>query len=77
MWRGSDALFDTLLVFENYPRGTQRREEVLGASDYGFSSQTHYPLSVIVTGGAGFTIDFGFDPSRFHLEDIHTMGHLE
>jgi amino acid adenylation domain-containing protein len=66
-------LFDSLLVVENYPQGQGRLAEVLGVRDYGFSSQTHFPLTVIVDPGRQLSIDIGFDPSRFHIKDIHSM----
>jgi amino acid adenylation domain-containing protein len=66
-------LFDTLLVVENYAQGQRRLAEVLGVREYGFSSQTHFPLTVIVDPGRQLSIDIGFDPSRFHIKDIHSM----
>ncbi|MGW7415243.1 non-ribosomal peptide synthase/polyketide synthase [Streptomyces sp. NPDC054863] len=66
---GHSTLFDTLIVFENYPvdrasfaqtdSGTLRPTGVKGRD------ATHYPLSLIVHEGDGLTLRLGHQPAAF------------
>ncbi|SMF97468.1 non-ribosomal peptide synthase domain TIGR01720/amino acid adenylation domain-containing protein [Methylomagnum ishizawai] len=61
------ALFDTLLVFENYPVD-QALREVGGRLRFGVPlhiDTTHYPLTLNITLGDNLGLAFGYDPARF------------
>ncbi len=59
---GDEPLFDTLVVFENYPRD-DRGTGLL--RDLSFVSHTHYPLHLRVRPGRRWSIDLVHDPGRF------------
>jgi len=69
--QGGQALFDTLLVFENYPV-----EQALGeASGVRFSpvqrhETTHYPLTLVIHAGAQLQIEFSYRQDAFVEADI-------
>ncbi|MCD5997228.1 amino acid adenylation domain-containing protein [Pseudomonas sp. CDFA 602] len=69
--QGGQALFDTLLVFENYPV-----EQALGeASGVRFSpvqrhETTHYPLTLVIHAGAQLQIEFSYRQDAFTEADI-------
>ncbi|WP_332847130.1 non-ribosomal peptide synthetase [Pseudomonas lactucae] len=81
--QGGQALFDTLLVFENYPV-----EQALGeASGLRFwpvqrHETTHYPLTLVIHAGAQLQIEFSYRQDAFAAADIarfseHLAGLLE
>ncbi|WP_349368672.1 amino acid adenylation domain-containing protein [Salinarimonas sp.] len=47
------ALFDSILVFENYPVPTTERDDALQARDLRISERTHYPATVLVSMRSG------------------------
>ncbi|GAB2609636.1 hypothetical protein GCM10027168_48270 [Streptomyces capparidis] len=59
-------LFDTLVVFENYPGGGELRDPsgTLRARDLDFSSPGHYPLSLMVLPGRRLRLRLGHDTTR-------------
>ncbi|TDD54174.1 amino acid adenylation domain-containing protein [Kribbella antibiotica] len=57
-------LFDTLFVFENYPERPDR-ESGLKLDAVGSLEQTHYPLTVVITGGEQLGVSIFFDPLRY------------
>ncbi|MET3717903.1 non-ribosomal peptide synthase/polyketide synthase [Pseudomonas sp. PvP001] len=69
--QGGQALFDTLLVFENYPV-----EQALGeASGLRFSpvqrhETTHYPLTLVIHAGAQLQIEFSYRQDAFIEADV-------
>ncbi|MCS3805174.1 amino acid adenylation domain-containing protein/non-ribosomal peptide synthase protein (TIGR01720 family) [Chromobacterium alkanivorans] len=67
-WAGRDnaQLFDTLLVFENYPADAMLRDEAagLGFETPRFSEHTNYPLTLAVIPGAALSVKLTFDRSR-------------
>jgi len=56
---GSAAMFDTLLVFENYPRDFAGQYTYLGTIE-----GTHYPLTLGVIPGDRLRIQLGFRPGQ-------------
>ncbi|MHC8319522.1 non-ribosomal peptide synthetase [Pseudomonas sp. GB2N2] len=69
-WAGQsgEALFDNILVFENYPiaRALQQGSEqgvVFGEVTH--LEQSHYPLSIAVTFGQTLTLHYSFDRALF------------
>ncbi|WP_221351969.1 non-ribosomal peptide synthetase [Streptomyces beigongshangae] len=87
-WSGLPAgtpLFDSLLVFENYPVG----DATAGAHgvhvrDLDAREATNYPLTVVISPGERLTVELGHDPRHFDaatarsLADqlLHTLGEL-
>ncbi|MBZ5520985.1 MAG: amino acid adenylation domain-containing protein [Acidobacteriia bacterium] len=68
---GGASLFDTILVFENYP--LDRAALTLPVSgltivDAAVRDASHYPLALAVTPGEGLRLRLDFDPSRFTVE---------
>ncbi len=78
---GGRALFDSILVFENYPREDSMRQDGGGGgiavSDVRAVEQSHYPLSAVVAPGAGLGLRLDFDRARYDapLAD-RLLGHL-
>jgi amino acid adenylation domain-containing protein/non-ribosomal peptide synthase protein (TIGR01720 family) len=72
-------LFESILVFENYPvdealRGPQRR---LTVGDVRFIEQTNYPLTVIASAAPDLTLQISYDAHRFSDATVARMlGHL-
>ena len=69
---GVAELFDTLLVFENYPLDVARTDpagtlEVAGVTAYGTG---HYPLALIVVPGERLTIHLEYDSARVAAETV-------
>ncbi|WP_183723571.1 non-ribosomal peptide synthetase [Paraburkholderia sp. WP4_3_2] len=76
--RGGSALFDTLLVFENYDTGERREDGVAEAGGLTVSAaaavnRTHYPLTLSVTPGQALSFEWAWDGE--HL-DRATIGRL-
>ncbi|WP_373296659.1 amino acid adenylation domain-containing protein, partial [Streptomyces sindenensis] len=62
---GLTELFDTLVVFENYPfdaEGLQEKSSGLNVTDVAGEDSTHYPLTLMVTPGTGLQIRVGYRP---------------
>ncbi|MGY2403239.1 amino acid adenylation domain-containing protein [Pseudomonas sp. SDO5271_S396] len=72
-----EALFDTLLVFENYP--VSKALEQGGGSGIKFGlpnayEQTSYPLTVLVDLGETLTLQFSFARAHFSDKAVHAYG---
>ena len=71
--RAGQALFDSILVLENYPM-----DDAIGrAADYGLHlsglrlhEQTSYPLTVVATVQEGLSLRLGYDRSRFAAQQV-------
>ncbi|WP_297835459.1 non-ribosomal peptide synthetase, partial [Pseudomonas sp.] len=79
-WAGhpGEALFDTLLVFENYPIAEQLQEKSLG-QDLTFSNvrveeNTNYPLTLSVLVGEQILLEFGYQHQHFDALTIEWLG---
>ena len=81
LWTGvSGDLFDTILVFENYPVS-----EVIGAQKWKLQveniliqDQTNYPLTVIVSGSKEFSISFNYNSLILKKEVVNEIrSHFE
>jgi amino acid adenylation domain-containing protein/non-ribosomal peptide synthase protein (TIGR01720 family) len=73
-------LFESLLVFENYPLDVQvlGSGERLKASDVWWFDQTNYPLTFVVTPGQELAFEIFYDKHRFAPEVVQRMlGHLQ
>ncbi|HEV7669607.1 MAG TPA: condensation domain-containing protein, partial [Thermoanaerobaculia bacterium] len=65
-------LFESLLVFENYPVGEALREQVVSVEvrDLRFIGKTNYPLSVVVDPGRELQLRISYDQPRFAGAEI-------
>ncbi|QUQ65089.1 non-ribosomal peptide synthetase [Kutzneria sp. CA-103260] len=69
---GVPTLFDSAVVFENYPVGTQR-----GIRDLDATEATNYALTVVGVPGETLTLGIGYDPELFDENTVRRMvGHL-
>ncbi|MFJ2485575.1 non-ribosomal peptide synthase/polyketide synthase [Pseudomonas sp. NPDC087639] len=70
--QGGEALFDNILVFENYPiaQALSQAGQGLVFGDVGNLEQTHYALSVAVTLGQQLALHYSFDRGQFASDVI-------
>ncbi|MCY1013674.1 amino acid adenylation domain-containing protein [Nannocystis pusilla] len=75
---GGRALFDTLLVFENYPVDeAAQRAESLPIEEFQAFEQTSYPLAITVAAGTTLDLRWMWEPAALRDEDIAQLwGHL-
>jgi amino acid adenylation domain-containing protein len=69
------SLFDSIVVFENYPVDTQVLEDNsnLTISNFRGVEQTNYPLTVVVIPGEQLSVRLNYDGSRFEQDTINRM----
>ncbi|WP_025110384.1 non-ribosomal peptide synthetase [Pseudomonas sp. H1h] len=77
-WAGQQggALFDSLLVFENFPVAEALKQGApagLSFSNLHNHERTHYPLTLGVEIGATLTLDFSYDSARFSADQVATL----
>ncbi|KQT57021.1 hypothetical protein ASG52_02790 [Methylobacterium sp. Leaf456] len=73
---GGEALFDTVLIFENYPVDPALREPAPGAlafRDPRVDEDTHYPLTVTVEAGETATVGFAYATDAFSQRDVEDI----
>ena len=73
---GGGELFDTLLVFENYPLDAAALAEPAGDLRMHLRGQdaTHYPLSLIVGPGERIQLRLDYDPRRLAAAETAAIG---
>jgi amino acid adenylation domain-containing protein/non-ribosomal peptide synthase protein (TIGR01720 family) len=74
--QGGEALFDNILVFENYPIAQalqQGAEQGVVFGEVANLEQTHYPLSVAVTLGQTLALHYSFDRAHFSTPAIERI----
>jgi non-ribosomal peptide synthetase component F len=74
------SLFESLVVFENYPIGTVGSQVAasLGLTEASSGSMGNYPLSLAAFPGASVRLKIEFDPSRIEpLTAERVLSHLE
>jgi non-ribosomal peptide synthetase component F len=74
---GHGELFDTLVVFENYPldaAGLRRSAGGLGIVDGLNRESTHYPLTLTVSLGDALGLDLAYRPDLFDRQRIEAAG---
>ncbi|MGE7955442.1 non-ribosomal peptide synthase/polyketide synthase [Pseudomonas sp. NPDC089530] len=74
---GGEALFDSILVFENYPVSEALEQGSPAGLRFGAIEsleQTHYPLTVLLAIGETLGLEFNYDPQAFGSEDIEQLG---
>ncbi|HEY0500383.1 MAG TPA: amino acid adenylation domain-containing protein, partial [Kutzneria sp.] len=69
---GVPTLFDSAVVFENYPVSSKQ-----GIRDLDATEATNYALTVVGVPGETLTLGIGYDPELFDLATVRRMvGHL-
>lgn len=70
------ALFDSIIVFENYPidASLRSRDNALAIHDLEFFERTNYPLTLIAVVGDQLSFKLTYDPKRFSSEAITGLG---
>ncbi|MFP2911948.1 condensation domain-containing protein, partial [Pyxidicoccus sp. 3LFB2] len=74
------SLFDSLLVFENYPieSSLRQRSGALQVLDVQAFNHTNYPLTAIVSPGPRLALTLSYEEARFSAETIdRLMGHWQ
>ncbi|NEE35558.1 amino acid adenylation domain-containing protein, partial [Streptomyces sp. SID7982] len=67
-------LFDSLVVFENYPVDTEEPGRFgLSLRDIEVTETTNYPLVLTAYDGARFRFDLGYDPARFDAATVRRL----
>ena len=71
-----EALFDSLLVFENYPVAEALRQAPGGLSFSGMQAQenTNYPLTLMVAQGERLRLNFDYRCSHFQADTVQSIG---
>jgi amino acid adenylation domain-containing protein/non-ribosomal peptide synthase protein (TIGR01720 family) len=70
-----EALFDTLLAFDNYPvdRTLEQRFGDIGVHDVQLIERTHYPMTLSIVPGEAMRMRSLYDPRRFSGAGIRRM----
>ncbi|MFF7061853.1 non-ribosomal peptide synthase/polyketide synthase [Pseudomonas sp. NPDC008258] len=78
---GGEALFDSLLVFENYPVSQALKQAAPGGLNFGEvinREQTNYPLTLAVVMGNKLSIKYGYDLGCWSDEHVNSIaGYLQ
>ncbi|WP_446731274.1 amino acid adenylation domain-containing protein [Pseudomonas sp. S11A4] len=79
--QGGDALFDSLMVFENYPIAEALAQGAPQGLRFGAVTnheQTNYPLTLLVHMGAELSVHFSYQRDHFAAASVAQLGaHLE
>lgn len=72
---GGQSLFDTLLVFENYPMGDAIPQDIGGLSvqNVDFAERTNYALTLVAIPGRELRLKMSFDSSRLRMKKAQRM----
>ncbi|MCI0495000.1 condensation domain-containing protein, partial [candidate division KSB1 bacterium] len=73
-------LFNSILVFENYPvsESMSEKEGSFKISDFEFFSRTNYPLTVVASPGKQIGLEIAYEKKRYDAETINRiLRHLE
>ncbi|WP_313062208.1 non-ribosomal peptide synthetase, partial [Pseudomonas rhodesiae] len=77
-WAGQQgALFDTLLVFENFPVAEALKQGAPAGLTFGplhNHERTHYPLTLGIELGASLRLEFSYDRARLSAEQVGRLG---
>jgi amino acid adenylation domain-containing protein/non-ribosomal peptide synthase protein (TIGR01720 family) len=75
---GGMSLFDSIVVFENYPINDQAAAtHGLGLRALSAVETTNYPLSLVVSPGERLSVEFGYDAALFDTASIERIaGHF-
>ncbi|WP_163030924.1 condensation domain-containing protein, partial [Pseudomonas viridiflava] len=69
---GGEALFDNILVFENYPmsEALQRAPDGLTFTELRNQEQAHYPLTLVIEAADVLSVRFSYDRQHFSAEAV-------
>src|SRR5690606_25174584 len=72
---GQDRLFDTLLVYENYPvdAAALAGAQGLAVTDFQSREYNHYPLSVVAMPGDELGLRIEYDTEVFDTADVEAL----
>ncbi|MGE7450413.1 amino acid adenylation domain-containing protein, partial [Pseudomonas qingdaonensis] len=73
---GGEGLFDTLLVFENYPVAEALQQGApagLRFFDTRNHEQTNFPLTLIIGLGAQLSVQYAYDQARFSRDSVEQI----
>ncbi|MDF2796222.1 MAG: pvdJ, partial [Pseudomonas orientalis] len=73
---GGEALFDSILVFENYPVSEALEQGAPSGLRFGAVhslEQTHYPLTVLLAIGDSLGVEFNYDRKAFSAAHIQRL----
>ena len=74
--QGGQGLFDSILVFENYPVDATLQQGAPGGlafSSVRHREETNYPMTVIVNAGETLQLQYRYDRSRFDAVTVERM----
>ncbi|MCP6133413.1 condensation domain-containing protein, partial [Klebsiella pneumoniae] len=74
--RAGESLFDTLLVFENYPVAEALQQGAPAGLEFGqvhTREQTNYPMTLAVTLGQQLKVHYSFDRAQFADSGVHRL----
>ncbi|HEY6348112.1 MAG TPA: amino acid adenylation domain-containing protein [Candidatus Angelobacter sp.] len=74
---GLNELFDTLVIFENFPMDMASQTEHFGGLrliDFDVKDAAHYPLTLLLGPGQQLTMFFDYHPDHFSTRDVEIMG---
>ncbi|HEV2755336.1 MAG TPA: amino acid adenylation domain-containing protein, partial [Actinomycetota bacterium] len=76
---GGTSLFDSIVVFENYPRqAASRTDTEVTLSDLDGFERTNYPLALVVRPGTSVSLEIAYDRGRFTRATIERLAaHLQ
>ncbi|MBK5530550.1 non-ribosomal peptide synthetase [Pseudomonas sp. TH06] len=77
-WAGhqGSALFDSLLVFENFPVAEALKQGAPAGLTFGNlhnHERTHYPLTLGIELGATLSLEMSYDAARFSAAQVHML----
>src|SRR5262249_34088334 len=73
---GLNELFDTLVIFKNFPADTKSHPEHSGGlrlTDFEVQDSTHYPLTLTLALGEQLTIYFDYHPDHFNARTVELI----
>ena len=71
---GSRSLYESIIVFENYPGNTGRPPSILSeAQTYNIGAQTRYALNILVVTRDGMELLIVFDRARFDEANVSNL----
>ncbi len=73
-----DALFQSIMVFENYPNSDEDKQQTLRVSAIQYREQSNYPLAILILPGDRLRLLLIYNSHLFRPTDIQRLlGHLE
>ncbi|QBD77254.1 non-ribosomal peptide synthetase [Ktedonosporobacter rubrisoli] len=75
-WSGIDLgqrLFETMVIFENYPKAELENDPHLSVQEISGGARTGYPLTLIAEGGPMLIMEVSYETGRFSRDFILTL----